>query len=84
MIFTFSGTIASFIDDEWRLTERVVDFYCLDEKEHSGDHGAKAFVKSAAARGGLNKMSYMFITNIGEKLTNCLLLSNYYGQCICV
>ena len=57
MIFTFSGTIASFINDDWKLVERVVDFCCLGEKEHSGDYGAKAFVRSAAARGGLNKIS---------------------------
>jgi hypothetical protein len=57
MVFTFAGTIATFIDDDWKLIERLVDFYHIQDKEHEGQYAAKAFVKSAAARGGLDKMS---------------------------
>lgn len=57
MIFTFAGTIAHFIDDDWNLVERLIDFYHLENNEHSGQHAAKAFVRSASKRGGLNKIS---------------------------
>jgi hypothetical protein len=57
MVFTFAGTIASFIDDDWKLVERLVDFYHIQDKEHEGQYAAKGFVKSAAARGGLDKIS---------------------------
>ena len=56
MIFSFAGTIAHFIDEDWNLIERVVDFYHMQEKDHSGDFGAKAFIESASKRGGLNKI----------------------------
>ena len=57
MVFTFAGTLANFIDDDWSLIERPVDFYHIEDREHEGVHAAQAFVKSAAARGGLNKIS---------------------------
>ena len=58
MVFTFAGTIANFIDDDWKLIERLVDFYHIQDKEHEGQYAAKAFVKSAATKGGLNKMRH--------------------------
>ncbi|TEB30538.1 hypothetical protein FA13DRAFT_1612737, partial [Coprinellus micaceus] len=36
MVYTFAATIASFVDDEWNLIERVVDFKPLEDKEHEG------------------------------------------------
>ena len=57
MVFTFAGTIAHFIDDDWKLVEQVVDFYHVQEKDHAGAFAAKAFVKSAAGRGGLKQIS---------------------------
>jgi hypothetical protein len=57
MIFSFAGTITHFINDDWELIERLVDFHHMGDKEHAGAHAAKAFVKSAADRGGLKKMS---------------------------
>ena len=57
MVFTFAGTIASFIDDDWKLVKRLVDFYHIQDKEHEGQYTAKGFVKLAAARGGLDKIS---------------------------
>ncbi|CDO77912.1 hypothetical protein BN946_scf184727.g1, partial [Trametes cinnabarina] len=57
MVFTFAGTLAHFIDDDWKLVERLVDFYHVQDDEHKGQEGAKAFVASASKRGGLDKMS---------------------------
>ena len=57
MVFTFAGTIANFINDDWEIVERLIDFYHIEDKEHEGEHAAAAFVKSAAGRGGLDKMS---------------------------
>ena len=57
MIFTFAGTIAQFIDDDWQLVERLIDFYHIQDKEHEGQWAAKAFVRSAAERGSADKIS---------------------------
>ncbi|KAF5366557.1 hypothetical protein D9758_009004 [Tetrapyrgos nigripes] len=38
MVFSFSGIIAHWIDDDWKLVERLVDFKHLDDHEHAGDH----------------------------------------------
>ena len=42
MVFTFAGTIANFIDDDWNLIERLVDFHHLEDDEHKGQYAAKA------------------------------------------
>ena len=57
MIFTFMGTLANFIDDDWCLVERLVDFYHIQDDEHKGQQAAKVFVKSAAGHGALDKIS---------------------------
>jgi len=57
MVFTFAGTIASFINDDWELCEHLVDFHHIEDKEHEGIHAAKAFIQTAVTRGGLNKIS---------------------------
>jgi len=57
MVFSFMGTIAHFVDDDWNLIERLVDFHHMGDKEHASAYAAKAFVKSAADQGGLNKIS---------------------------
>jgi hypothetical protein len=56
-VFTFAGTIASFINDDWELCERLIDFHHIEDKEHESIHAAKAFTQIAATRGGLNKIS---------------------------
>lgn len=57
MIFSFAASKASFINDNWELVERLIDFNVLDDDEHKGQEAAKAFVRSASKRGGLNKIS---------------------------
>ena len=71
-MYTFACTIGSFIDDDWKIVERIVDFKPLAEKEHQGLQGGLAFVNGARAIGGLNKMSHtQLITNV----MSCLLTS---------
>lgn len=57
MVYTFACTIGCFIDDDWNLIERVVDFKPLDDKEHKGIYAGLAFIDGAAARGGLKQIS---------------------------
>lgn len=57
MTYTFACVLGSFIDDDWNLVERVIDFKALEEKEHEGYYGARAFVQGARGIGSLNKMS---------------------------
>lgn len=57
MVYTFACTIASFINDDWNIIERVVDFKPLEDKEHGGVLGGMAFINGAQQRGGLDKMS---------------------------
>ena len=45
MVYTFTCTIGSFIDDDWNLIEHVIDFRPLEDKEHRGLFGGLAFVK---------------------------------------
>jgi hypothetical protein len=88
MLFSFAGTIASFIDEDWNLIERLVDFHCLDDNEHEGVHAATGFVRSASSRGGLNKIqgncliklqvTYIYVSisdNNGQRLP-----LRYYGS----
>lgn len=57
MVHSFACTLACFIDDDWRLIERVVDFRPLESKDHEGINAAKVFVQGGRERGSLNKMS---------------------------
>lgn len=66
MVYTFGGTIASWIDDDWKLVERVIDFHHMGDKEHAGAHAAKAFVKSASSKGGLDKISLFIMVKVSN------------------
>jgi len=57
MVYTFSCTIGRFIDDNWNLIERVVDFKPLNLREHEGKFAALAFIEGARAIGSLNMIS---------------------------
>ncbi|TFY51128.1 hypothetical protein EVJ58_g10725 [Rhodofomes roseus] len=50
MVYTFAGTIACFIDDDWQLVERLIDFRHLLDDEHEGVNAAKAFMESGSKR----------------------------------
>lgn len=63
MVFSFAGSIANFIDDDWELIERLLDFRHLADFEHQGVHAAKAFVDSASKCGSLDKMSTIAISD---------------------
>ncbi|KAJ3723882.1 hypothetical protein C8R42DRAFT_559655, partial [Lentinula raphanica] len=36
MVFSFAGILAHWIDDDWNLVERLVDFQHLEKQQHSG------------------------------------------------
>ena len=57
MIYSFAATVAFFIDKDWNIIERVVDFKPLENKEHEGVYAARAFVKSIREIGGLKEIS---------------------------
>jgi hypothetical protein len=80
MTFSFCGTIASYISRNWELTERLVDFKCLESKDHKGVYAARSFVDSASNKGGLNKISLELESQSqSPKLTRWLLLNTYHG-----
>lgn len=86
MVYTFACTIGSFVDDDWTLIERVVDFKPLAEREHEGLFGGLAFVKCARERGGLDKMScFTFSPHFEKKsyLSKCPLYQPYHRQRFC-
>jgi hypothetical protein len=60
MKFSFSGTIASFIDDEWNYVERLIDFAYINDDGHRAVGSAVSFVESASKRGGLKQISDPF------------------------
>lgn len=57
MVHSFACVLGSFIDDDWNIIERVVNFKVLEDKEHEGLHGGKAFADSACGIGCFNKIS---------------------------
>ncbi|KAF5378354.1 hypothetical protein D9615_002986 [Tricholomella constricta] len=57
MMFSFAGTIASWITDDWELIERVIDFHPLEDKEHEGEYAAKGLAKLLSDLGILEKIT---------------------------
>ena len=70
MLFTFAGTIANLIDEDWNLLERVVDFCCLNDDERTGVGGARAFFDSVHKIGGGCQMSHFEIPMCKPVLTD--------------
>jgi len=58
MVYSFACSIGCFINDNLEIVERVVDFKPLEDKEHEGLHGGRAFVDGACKIGSLNKISF--------------------------
>lgn len=78
MVYTFACTVASFIDDEWDLIEHVIDFKPLEDKEHEGYLGGMAFINGARQRGGLDKMSAIYLSlKLFHLLHQCPLCQPY-------
>ena len=57
MVYTFACTVGCFINDDWEIIERVIDFKPLEDKEHKGLYSGKAFADGACRIGGLDKIS---------------------------
>ncbi|KAJ2920749.1 hypothetical protein H1R20_g16345, partial [Candolleomyces eurysporus] len=57
MIYTFACSIASFINDEWKLVERIIDFRPLENKDHEGIYAARVFIDSARKAGIFKKIT---------------------------
>jgi len=81
MVFSFAGTIAHFMNDDWELVAQLIDFHHMGDKEHAGAHAAKAFVKSVAdCRGcGLSLFTLDIINRNLCCFTAYLLLSHHHG-----
>jgi hypothetical protein len=60
MMFTFAGTIASWITEDWELVERVINFHPIVDKEHEGEFAAKAMAKALSDMGVLEKIRIAF------------------------
>lgn len=60
MRFTFAGSIAGWIDNDWNLVERVIDFHPIADKEHEGEYAAIGLAKVLQDLGILDKISFLF------------------------
>lgn len=61
MTFSFTGDIAFWIDDEWNLIKRTLDFRHLQIGDHEGPAAAGRFAKAMASIGALKKIYLTFI-----------------------
>ncbi|KAF8186574.1 hypothetical protein K438DRAFT_1596191, partial [Mycena galopus ATCC 62051] len=57
MMFTFAGTIGSWITEDWELVERVLDFHPIQDKEHEGVRAAYALAGRLSQLQILEKIS---------------------------
>ena len=65
-MFTFTSTIASWIDNDWQMIEHMVNFYHIQDKDHEGEWAAKTFVNMEVERGGLDKMSIIYLVVMNQ------------------
>jgi len=68
MMFSFAGTIASWVTEDWELVERVVDFHPIADKEHEGEYAAKGFAISMSEMGVLEKIGFLRNTGLNSGL----------------
>jgi hypothetical protein len=54
------------------MVERMVNFYHIQDKDHEGEWAAKVFVNMAAERGGLDKMSIIYLVIVNQSDSQCL------------
>lgn len=73
MVYTFACSVGCFINDDWEIIERVIDFKPLEDKEHEGLYGGKAFVDGACKIGSFDKISFTCDSARSEYLPPCRL-----------
>ena len=73
MVYTFSGTVRCFINEDWELIERIINFKPLVEKEHQGLYGGRAFVDGMCKISSLDKICLTFMLPGKIQLTSDLL-----------
>jgi hypothetical protein len=61
MMYSFAGTMAVFIDDEWKINEILMGFKHLSVDDHKGKHAAKAFMKTIVPFSAAIKISCFFL-----------------------
>ena len=57
MVYTFACSIRCFINNDWEIIEHMIDFKPLEDKDHKGLYGSKAFADGACKIGGFDKIS---------------------------
>ncbi|KAF7362862.1 Dimer-Tnp-hAT domain-containing protein [Mycena venus] len=57
MMFTFAGSIGSWITEDWELVERVLDFHPIEDKEHEGKYAGAAMARRLSELGVLEQLS---------------------------
>lgn len=62
MMFTFAGTIAGWITEDWELIERVIDFHPIADKEHQGEYAAAGLAGRLSELQVLEKISLALFT----------------------
>ncbi|KAF8181168.1 hypothetical protein K438DRAFT_1841322, partial [Mycena galopus ATCC 62051] len=67
MMFTFSGTIGSWITEDRELVERVLDFRPIEDNEHEGAFAAAAMAKHLS-------QNYLFACVFDNAATNDVLI----------
>ena len=73
MVYTFACSVSCFINDDWQIIEHMIDFKPLENKEHEGLFGGKAFVDGASKIGSLDKISLTHVTLAMSLLTSTAL-----------
>jgi hypothetical protein len=58
MVYTFACSAGCFINDDWEIIECVIDFKPLEDKEHEGLYGGRAFADGARRIECLDKISF--------------------------
>lgn len=60
-VYTFACSVGCFINNDWKIIECVIDFKPLENKEHEGLDGGKAFINGAYKIGSLDKIQYAWV-----------------------
>ncbi|KAK6966423.1 eukaryotic translation initiation factor 3 [Favolaschia claudopus] len=75
MQYTFAGTILNWIDEEWNLIERVVDFHAIEDKEHEGQYAAYGLAECLSKLRALEKISSLISYDLFASLSSLYTIS---------